>query len=174
MKCRDFQTFLPDWIAGKLSENLAGQMLAHYAACKACSRAAEDERDLRDRWRNLPDLRETPDLWPRLAARLNALNERPAKLPFFLPRLRLYTLGGALAAAALCAVVLWPRPSAVVFPPDNPSQTLVPPDVDEQHVVQLVSDMRQMPDPESDTSLVAPPHYRPVERSILLGVRESR
>jgi ferric-dicitrate binding protein FerR (iron transport regulator) len=165
MKCRDFETLLPDWIAGRLSENAAGQMLAHYAACKTCSTAAEDERDLRNRWRSLPDLRDTPDLWPRLAARLSAQHELPARRSPFAMRLRLYTLGGALAAAALCAVVLWPRPPAVTVRSGDPGQT----DVDEQHVVQLVSDMRRMPDPESDTSLVAPPHYRPVERSILLG-----
>lgn len=152
MNCRHFQNHLADWVSGRLSEEQAAPMEAHRAACPACARAEREERDLRARWFTLAAPANPPDLWPRIAARLET--PAPAPAPRFVFARRLVFSSAVAAAGALCAF-LWVR-----MEPATPEEP-----VDEQRVVQLIGAMQQLPDPDTDA-----PGPSPWEESrILIG-----
>jgi anti-sigma factor RsiW len=159
MKCREFDTHMADWVAGRLSVEQCARLEAHCAACPACARAADAERRLRARWQELPPVREGIDLWPRVAARL----ETPAPAPRFLFARRL-VWGGALATAALVVLLVRPAPPPQPYTPAwNDGR------VNERKVVQMVAELKQIPDPENDIVLSEMHDYRPNTRLLLTG-----
>lgn len=152
MNCRHFQHHMADWVAGRLSEEQAALMETHRAVCPVCARAEEEERDLHARWHALAVPANPPDLWPRIAARLET--PTPARTPRFAFARRLALSGAVAAAGAICAL-LWARLEPV------PQEDAV----DEQRVVQLIGAMQQIPDPDVDA-----PGPSPWEESrILIG-----
>jgi hypothetical protein len=185
MKCRDFDLYLAEWIVGRLPEGQAAEMQAHCDACTSCKRDAEDERVLRAAWQPLrspafldrsaqPDVPNTPDLWPRLSARIAALQEESAPAPIRsgwtvpqwlrMPRFVMpVAMGGALATVAIGVMLLGRpvTPPGVVEPQSGPIENARM--ADENKVIQLVSDMQRMPDPDSEMAFASPPHYQRAE-----------
>lgn len=156
MNCKEFEDLLPDWVAGRLSGEQAAQMEQHRSACPACARAEAAESDLRARWRALQAVRNTPDIRPRLAARL--AEAAAASRALFVRRVAL--VGGAFATAALGALMLFHTMRGPV-PTDGEEV------VNEAHVVHLVTEMQRLPYPEEDRMLSA--LYRQEERLFLVG-----
>lgn len=168
MKCRDFDENLMDWVAGKLPEHLAAAMSAHSRLCASCARLEAEERALRLRWQSLPDPGAPPDLWLRLSARLE---QKPARRWRFALR-PVWMTGATLAAAASLTLVVWLRfqapPTARVDAP-RPAVQQTASSVDESRVVQMISDMQSLPDPDRDEVLAGSEHYRKDMRILLAG-----
>lgn len=152
ISCKEFEDLLPEWVAGRLSNVQATQMEQHCAACPTCAHAEAAESDLRARWRVLQTVQNTPDIRPRLAARL--AEAAAASRALFVRRMAL--VGGAFATAALCALM--------IFHTAHSSREKA---VNEAHVVNLVAEMQQLPYPEEDRMISA--LYRQEERLILVG-----
>lgn len=188
MKCRDFDVYLAEWIAGRLPDAQAAAMQAHSDACSSCMRAADDERALRSAWQPLrgpsltaklgtpSDMQNTPDLWPRLSARIATVSQESAPAPvrsgwsmpewLRMPRFAMpVAMGGALATLAIGFMLIKPpTPSTVVGPGPGPiGPGPIAKTVDEVRVIQLVSDMQRMPDPDSEMAFGSPPHYQRAE-----------
>jgi anti-sigma factor RsiW len=112
MNCRRFERQTADWVSRRLSPKCAEEMEAHQKTCDACARAALAERELGERWRGgvessvTPDL-STPDLWPRLAQRLEEAGQNKARKPWGAGRPR-WALAAVLTLAAL-GVCQWNR-----------------------------------------------------------------
>ncbi|HXG24295.1 MAG TPA: zf-HC2 domain-containing protein [Chthonomonadales bacterium] len=154
ISCKEFEDLLPEWVAGRLNGEQAAQMEQHRAACPTCVDAEAAESDLRARWRVLQTVQNTPDIRPRLAARL--AEAAAASRALFMRRVAF--VGSAFATAALCALML--------------SHTMRGPKeeiVNEARVVNLVTEMQQLPFPEEDRMLSI--LYRQEERLILVGNR---
>jgi hypothetical protein len=168
MKCREFDEKLMEWVAGRLPEHLAAAMSAHSRSCASCARLEAEERGLRLRWQSLPDPGAPPDLWPRLAARLEQKPARRWQL-----RLRpVWMTGATLAAAASLTLVVWLRlqtPSTVRVDDPQPTVQQTASGVDEGRVVQMISDMQSLPDPDRDEVLAGSEHYRKDMRILLAG-----
>ncbi len=149
MNCKIFERELADWVRGRAPQDLAARMAAHRDACASCARAEAVERTLVAAWSALPEPRSAPELWPQVAARL----EQPAPAPrwsLFRPP---WAIAGALAAGALCALLFTHMPSATstakpfAGAPSHTVRKADPAGVAE--VISLVSQMRQLPDPDS-------------------------
>jgi anti-sigma factor RsiW len=146
MKCNIFEYLLPDWIAGRLPQEQARRMEAHHAGCAACQRAAATERALSQRWQQLPSPREVAPIWPRLVQRIEAAPPK-RRIPLF----PAWTVGGALASILLFGTLLWshtplPPPAGQSVTPQIPRVQ-----VDERRIVQLASEIQDMPEGESDS-----------------------
>ena len=81
MNCRDFERHTADRMSRRLSPERCREMAAHQADCPACARAALAEARLRAAWRESAPPAHTPDLWPRLARRLEAQGGADAGTP---------------------------------------------------------------------------------------------
>lgn len=168
MKCREFDENLMDWVAGKLPEPLAAAMSEHSRLCASCARLEAQERSLRLRWQSLPDPGVPPDLWLRLAARLE---QKPARRWRFALR-PVWRTGAMLAAAASLTLVVWLRFQAPPTDRGGATGSAVPQtaaSVDESRVVQMISDMQSLPDPDRDEVLAGSEHYRKDMRILLAG-----
>jgi hypothetical protein len=143
MKCRQFEQWLPDWIADRLSAEQADRMAAHSATCPICSRAADGERALRRRWQDLPQAAEVPALWPRLAQRIEVAphRRRSSFLPVFA------TMSSAVAAFCLVCLLVRPHP---IQDPGTPFRPRITASTDDSRIVQLASQIQQLPEGESD------------------------
>jgi ferric-dicitrate binding protein FerR (iron transport regulator) len=161
MKCRHFENNLPEWTAGRLRSDIAQQMQAHEESCPPCAKTAQEERALRRGWQALPTPSRTPDLWYRVESRLST---PPTRRWFDFGKV--YAYGGAMAAAAIMCVVFIGKPSP--NPPLSNHSQLVSA-AQEERVVQLVSDVQLLRDPDSDTVYTVSPHAGKDARSILLG-----
>ncbi len=169
MNCRHFESDLPDWVSGRLPEHHATRMLAHSVSCESCSRVADGERTLLVAWREIPALPDTPNLWPRIAARLQDMQTaKPAPASWLSwlvapsPSIR-YGMAGTAAAAVLLAIVM-SRPTVDLPQGINPVTNN---GVDESHVIQLVSERQSLPDAEGDLAIGQTPRYRAAERVVL-------
>jgi hypothetical protein len=156
MRCKEFETLLPDRVAGRLSEEWNTPMEQHRHSCPACAQAEAAEKEMRMRWRVLQTVNYTPDIRPRLASRLS---EAAAASRTLLVR-RVAFIGGAFATAALCALMLFHTMSTPSFLEKREA-------VNEARVVDLVTEMQQLPSPEEDHMLSI--LYRQEERLILVG-----
>ncbi len=164
MNCRQFENDLPDWIADRLPARQAERMQAHHAACPACRQAALDERALRQRWQDaLPTAAMAP-VWPRLAQRLDSAP--PQRMPLRFP---VWSLGSAAAACGLLGALLWmhtlPGPPKDVPPP--PSQ-VAETQVDEHHIIQLISQIQEVPEEEGSSVYPEMQQDRQIQRRLLL------
>lgn len=188
MACRQFTRDLAEWAAGRLPADAAARMEGHRAACPACARAFAEEQSLRALFGGAAEAgparadARTPELWDRVAARIATPSpaSRPAR-PAWVEALRArqapraLAFGGALGVAAIFGVAAWMHggapsgPAAVsqVGPGDTQVATSAP--VDETHVLQLVSEMQSMPDPDSEYTLAASGVPRREARTILFG-----
>ena len=162
MNCNRFRRDLPDWLRGGLMEIEIEKMAAHSATCRACAREEAFERHLRSTWKALPETPPAPEFWPRVAAALD--NQRQAPRLGWRPAR--WAAASVFAAGALCAVILANRPAM-----ETP-YSLAAVDVNEQKVIQMVTELRQLPDFESERMAMDPPHLR--NRAILLGVSEEK
>jgi ferric-dicitrate binding protein FerR (iron transport regulator) len=161
MKCRHYENNLPEWTAGRIHGDIAQQMQAHEEACPICAKMTREERALRRSWQSMPTPSRTPDLWYRVEAKLSA---PPARRRFDFGRI--YAYSGALAAAAAMCVIWVGKPGSNI--PVSPRAQLVSA-AQEQRVVELVSDVQLLRDPDSDTVYTVAPHAGKDARAILLG-----
>jgi anti-sigma factor RsiW len=144
MNCRQFESNLADYIAGRLPPADAAQMNAHSDACAVCAREEQQERALRVRFVASPVVPPVTDLWPRVVAQL------PERRPrFAFPRL--WLAAPALTAAAAVAVLFWslPRPD-VTGPVRVPSNPVSGSPV---RLSTLVNEVREIGIPESEMLL---------------------
>lgn len=165
MKCRDFDENLGEYTAGRLSGSLRAQMTAHSANCPACALKETQERELRMRFREARPVPECPDLWPQLARQLQ---NQPMQTVFR----PIWAYGSAVAACMACAGLLWITTSS--RPPVTPRQLTTSSSsavagADEQRVVNMVLETRQMPSTQSEALLTNVQERRDDERAILLG-----
>jgi len=148
MKCSEFEHHLPDWIGDQLPFAQAQRMLEHHQNCGACQQASAYERDLRLRWQELPAPPVNPALWTRLAQRIDSAPPSRSRARFsMVPN---WAMGSALAMVVLTCVVLSAHLSEhrLGAPPSYVSMTAP---IDEHHIVQMVGEVQQLSDAESDT-----------------------
>src|SRR5688572_17190202 len=102
MNCNRFRRDLPDWLRGDLKDTQGAGMSEHASACRTCAREEAMERHLRGVWNAMPDSPAVPEMWPKVAAALEAPSRSwwPALRPARLAMASAFALGG------LCAV-LW-------------------------------------------------------------------
>jgi hypothetical protein len=153
MKCNQFENNLADWVRQRLPEDQSSQMKQHAESCKACAKEELLERGLSAAWMSLAEPSPTPELWPKVAARM----ERPIARPWFGFGLGRFAMGGTLAAGALCAVLFMRMNS-------GPDDRVVPPGGG-QTVLTMVAQMRELPEADPD-SLVPGSHKR---RELMIG-----
>jgi hypothetical protein len=72
MNCQRFDDLLSDYLESTLSLPVRAQMDAHAATCARCAEILADVRSIIDRAGALPVLVPSRDLWPDVAARLEA------------------------------------------------------------------------------------------------------
>lgn len=174
MNCRMFEHLLPDWIGGRLPLEQSQRMQAHQSQCAVCREAAAEERVLRQRLRALPSEADPPSIWPRLSLQIASVPVKPRRTYF-----PTWTLGSAVAAVGLAALLLLARsphhspirPAPINTPISNPVTTAV---VDERHIVQMISNIRQLPEEESDAFSSDAQQERQTQRRVLLGKEEMR
>ncbi|BDI30665.1 hypothetical protein CCAX7_27160 [Capsulimonas corticalis] len=121
MNCRIFESQAPDWAAGRLSAGDVAALERHRDRCAACARWMQAEAEIRRAFReNSLEGAAEPDLWPRLAHRLEPRRRRMAPAPRLI-----WSGAAALALAALIAypsVAPQPRPA----PPGGASTKTAP------------------------------------------------
>jgi len=166
MNCNRFRRDLPDWLRGDLKEMDVAAMSAHSSTCRACGREEALERHLRGVWKSVPEAPPVPEMWPKVAAAL----ETPSRSwqPIFRPA-RL-AMASAFAFGALCAV-LWSQNSGQVDSPVPPDGTVISVR-EEQHVIDVVRELRQLPDPDRERTAMEPPHLR--HAAMMLGESDGR
>jgi hypothetical protein len=116
MNCRTFELQVADWLSGRLPDNISVKMAEHKAICPPCARIAEAEADLQGRWSAWQMPEPSADLWPKIAARLDAeTTSRPRQAIFDLSRLTAWMSSGpfgynprAFATAACVVAILVP------------------------------------------------------------------
>lgn len=148
MKCPEFNRHLPDWIAGHLSHEQNQQMQAHHTTCMTCQKTTIAERELRLRWQYLPSPPDVPALWPQLSQHIENTPSQRRFVPYS-PRI----LGLGFAALGLSLIVLLARLPGQPVETVGTSHGVVITDVDESHVVQIVREIRQLPENENDILL---------------------
>lgn len=103
--CRKFDELLPDYLESTLSLPQRATADAHAASCARCGELLADIRSIVDRAGALPALQPSRDLWPAVAARLDAPVVSIAQAPSTRRRFRIPAWGGMAAAAAVLIVV---------------------------------------------------------------------
>ena len=170
MNCNRFRRDLPDWLRGGLNENEAGALRAHSAECRACAREEALERHLRGVWSSMPAPTREPELWPRVAAALDG--PAPGSRPQWFPA-RL-AVGSVFALGALCALLL--SQNGALAPPDNGPTPFVATGTltiaEEQKVVRMVNELRELPELEAERLALEPPHLRNAAMFLGEGERE--
>jgi anti-sigma factor RsiW len=165
MNCRLFRRELPDWLRGMLNESESAAMETHRAECRFCAKEEALERHLRGAWKSMPESPREPEVWPRVAAALDRpratgrLRWRPAGL----------ALGSAFAVMGLIALLI-SQNGSISGPPPNERPTTVISAAEERRVVQMVEELRRIPDLESDRMALEPPHLR--NAAVFLGASE--
>ena len=112
MNCRQFETNLADFIAGRLLPSEDTQMRAHCQGCPLCALEEKRERALRLRFTETPVVPPVTNLWPIVQAQL------PQRRPRFAFS-RFWLTAPALTAAAAAALLLW-APLRPVSHPNTP------------------------------------------------------
>lgn len=192
MNCRKFEDHLAEWASGRLNTEVQDQMARHSAGCAVCAKREAAERELRVTWHQLPTIA-TPDIASRLSARLavpvpaapkSSLAARWNQLfgrdPYTSPRpvYRRTVFGAGLAATGLCGLLLWvhtrPMEPTILYPVPTPpgNESIVVPTAahtDDQRVIQLVSEIRRLPDPDTDPFTEQPRERHRVQRLLLTG-----
>ena len=163
MSCKLFRRDLPDWLRGNVTIE-SGVMEAHAADCRECAREEALERHLRGAWKSMPAPDRTPEVWPRIAAALDGhsprITLRPARL----------ALGSAFALGAICAV-LYTNMSSPVSPGVRGPDVVGAP-VNERRGVEMVQELRRIPDLDSERLAMEPPHL--VHEALFLGAGERK
>jgi hypothetical protein len=164
MKCKEFLHNMSDWVAERAGSDLASRMQAHSLDCPACAEALVEERELASLFQAVPEPSRTPDLWYKVSAKL----EKPAAAPKLLWQ-RFYTMGGALAAAAvLCVIVLTNRPGSPTIDPVNIADA-----PRAGHAVsEIVYEVRHRPMQEAESAFFENSDYSK-QKAVLLGYARS-
>ena len=162
MNCRSFEIELADWVKGILSPEDVARMESHAATCSRCMKAEGVERTMFSAFQAIPEPREAPDLWARIAARL----EEPERKPRFSlwPR-QLARVGSLALAGALCGMVLiYMNPMVPVYPKIDGGRGTVSPTV-----VEMVGELQKLPDPDSEGLNSEVHNLRQQQQFVLLG-----
>lgn len=101
INCQRFDDLLADYLESTLSLPSRAQMDAHAASCARCAEILADVRSIVDRAGALPVLEPSRDLWPDVAARLDAPVVSIATAPSARRTLRMPRWVGLAAAAAV-------------------------------------------------------------------------
>jgi hypothetical protein len=118
---------------------------------------------MRSAWKSLPETPAAPEMWPRIAAAI----DMPSRAPRFSWRSPKLAAASVFAAGALFALLL------VNGPGGDSGTTPSPVSIsEEQKVIQMVSELRELPDLEAERMAMDPPHLR--NSTILLGRIEER
>lgn len=157
MKCNQFEIDLADWVRQRLPEDASLKMERHASECASCASEAALERRMAAAWQAMPDAPPAPELWPKVAARM----ERPERRPWFAWNLGRLAVGGSLAAGAVCAAFFM----HFMGTPNSENNTNIATGVDEHKVVTMVAQMRELP--ESDPDALAPDTH--MRRDLMLG-----
>jgi len=158
MKCRTFETDLPDWLRGRIAPDRAAAMEAHENTCARCRLLSEGERDLQQNFPCLavPYIRQ--DLWPAIAARLADAELRARHRPS--AGLLKWAMAGALAAVIGFAAVR----TAV-----QPKQVALARPEDEAKVVRMITSMEPIRYVESDFGPYDVSRGQDTQRALLVG-----
>jgi hypothetical protein len=143
-------------------------MNAHHGVCKSCRQAALDERRLSLQWQKLPQAPRSVALWQRVVQRLDIPAPRQRR-----PVFAAWSLGSAMAMVALLCAVLWPRLPDHRSEEAKTSGLAIAAAMDEHHIVQMVSEVQQLPDAESDTFIAETQRDRQVMSRVLRGKEEN-
>ncbi len=144
MNCNRFRRDLPDWLRGDLKDANIAAMSAHSSGCRTCAREEAMERHLRGVWKSVPDSPAVPEMWPKVASALDSPSKswwpvlRPARL----------AMGSAFALGALCAVLWSQNPG-----PGGPGHGGPVTDREEQKVVEMVRELREIPEIDGESHL---------------------
>lgn len=162
MNCKSFDHNVADWVKGFLSSEEAARMESHQAVCSGCAKFAALERAMSAAWKAIPEPREAPEMWPRIAARL----ERPEPKPRFSLWPRQLALGGSLAlAGALCALVFvrmsGPAPGTKIGGGIRLAEAPT--------VIEMVHELQKLPDPDSEGVNSEVHDLRQQQQLVLLG-----
>jgi len=114
IKCREFQSSVAEWVAGRLQGDAAERMKQHEAQCAECADEAENERSLRVSFSAVPAIKQTPDLWERIERRVETTPQ--TRFAFRFPKM--FAWSGAAAACAVLSIMILTKPN-VVSPPQS-------------------------------------------------------
>jgi negative regulator of sigma E activity len=105
MTCGEARERLDDYLDGSLPESQFHEVELHLAGCETCRQEESRLRRLLDLAATLPrEMKPRRDLWPELAARIEAERSGAGSLARSRPRLRASPAALAAAAAVLIAV----------------------------------------------------------------------
>jgi hypothetical protein len=116
MRCHRAQRDLSEYVDGSLAGRKRARLERHLAACPACRQVLEDFRAITDVAPALagPELRAS--VWPRIRARLEALEMEPSRAGVPVPGRRAFGWGmPALKFAGVAAIILMLAASGVFF-----------------------------------------------------------
>ncbi len=109
MTCHHFERQASDWLSRRLPPRASEEMAAHEQECGQCRRMAQAEANLRRCFQaqamppHTPLLSGLPEIWPRLALRLEAETPKTHRRQTLLfPRRWAIATAVALAAGAAC------------------------------------------------------------------------
>ncbi len=102
--CRQFDELFSDYLESTLSLPSRAAMDAHVASCARCAALLADVRSIVDRAGSLPVLQPSRDLWPGVAAQLDAPVVPISTAASAQRRLRVPRWAGLAAAAAVLVV----------------------------------------------------------------------
>jgi hypothetical protein len=106
MNCRQFETNLADYIAGRLIPSEEAKMHAHSQGCPLCALEEKRERALRLRFTEAPVVPPVTNFWPIVQAQI------PARRPRFAFS-RFWVTAPVMTAAAAAVLLLWFPPSTI-------------------------------------------------------------
>lgn len=160
MRCKQFNEQVADWVAQRLPEDAAAAMARHAAGCEACARTAAFERGLQRGMEALAASATEPNLWNGVQARISQ-QHTVQRAPAFPMR---WAFGGALAAGAALAAVLWMLATPGRTPVPNAAAS-----ADEVRAVQMAAAIQQLPDPDVEFTGDSSRHIPMLQRAVLLG-----
>lgn len=113
MICAEFLEHIWDYLAGDLASGAAGEMKTHASSCPNCVRELEAVRDVRTALL-APPVAQIGNARDRILGRVYA--EKPKVIPIRSRRWLRYVAPavGAVAAAFVIAVTMWPEPTSAL------------------------------------------------------------